>query len=145
MIPRLGDRRFNDEAINQWRLDTVDALRAEGVIDHIPCPARGPVGRGITHALGLLFGAFPDLRLEVIEESADGELVAQVVRITGTNKGPFMGMPATGRQISVVGADLLRVRDGQVVEHWGGMSTRSMMAQLGLQPPGESGKPTTWT
>jgi len=134
--PKAVNRRFNEEAINQQRLDAVDALLADDIVDHIPLPGQGPGRAGIKHALGLFFGAFPDLRLEVVEELAEGELVAQVVRITGTNKGPFMGMPATGKQISVLGADFLRVRDGQVVEHWGFVDQGSMMAQLGLQPPG---------
>jgi len=134
--PKAVNRRFNDEAINQQRLDAVDALLAEGVVDHIPLPGQGPGRAGIIQALGLFFEAFPDLRLEVVEELAEGELVAQVVRITGTNSGPFMGTPATGKQISVLGADFLRVRDGRVVEHWGFVDQGSMMAQLGLQPPG---------
>ena len=56
--------------------------------------------------------------------------------MTGTNEGEFMGMPATGRRVSVLGADVARVRDGRFSEHWGFFDQGAMMEQLGVMPGG---------
>jgi predicted ester cyclase len=45
-----------------------------------------------------------------------------------------MGVPATGKRIEVAGYDLVRIRDGQVTEHWGLLDALAMMQQLGAIP-----------
>lgn len=52
---------------------------------------------------------------------ADGDLVAIQWTITGTQSGPFLGIAPAGRSLSVSGMDVLRVRGGAFVEHWGGL------------------------
>ena len=37
---------------------------------------------------------------------------------TGTNTGPLFGAPATGRRVEIDGTDLLRIRNGRIVEQW---------------------------
>jgi steroid delta-isomerase-like uncharacterized protein len=133
------NRRFNEEVINEQNLGTIDELVAEDIVDHIPLPGQGPGRGGIAQALGLFYGAFPDLRIEVVEELAEGDVVAQVVRLTGTHRGEFMGMPATGKVISVLGSDFIRVRGGRMVEHWGFIDQGALMQQLGMGPGGPAG------
>jgi predicted ester cyclase len=53
----------------------------------------------------------------------------------GTNTGPFQGMPPTGRPVEVESIDIVRVRDGRYVEHWGVIDMAAMMLQLGMLPP----------
>jgi predicted ester cyclase len=134
--PRVITRRFHEEVISGHGVGGVAALVAEDSVDHIPLPGPGPGRDGITQALALVCEGGPDMRLEVVEELTERELVAQVVRITRTNDGPSMGMPPTGMKVSVLGADVLRVLDGRVLEHWGVYDQGSLMAHLGLQPPG---------
>lgn len=133
------NRRFNEEVINEQDLRAIDELVAEDIVDHIPLPGQGPGREGIAHALGLFYGAFPDLRIEVVQELAEGDVVAQVVRLTGTHRGEFMGMPATGKEISVLGSDFIRVREGRMVEHWGFVDQGALMQQLGMGPGGPAG------
>ena len=63
-----------------------------------------------------------------------------VIRQTwsGTHKGEFMGVPATGKRVSIAVIDIIRVADGRFVEHWGQLDMMGMMQQLGAIPaPGQ--------
>lgn len=74
--------------------------------------------------------AFPDLRTTVDDAiSADG-LVALRCTLTGTHRGPFNGMEATGRSITVMSNDFYRVDNGRVVEGWIVTDTATLVAQL---------------
>ncbi len=48
----------------------------------------------------------------------------------GTHRGDLMGMPATGKSVSMDGFDLIRVQDGLCTEHWGVQDNAGMMQQL---------------
>jgi hypothetical protein len=90
-----------------------------------------------TFALALRRG-FSGLRFTTEDIIAEGDLVACRFTMTGTNTGEFMGMPATGRAVSVPGVDILRFKTGKVVEHWGLTDELSLLQQLGLLPPQSS-------
>jgi predicted ester cyclase len=65
---------------------------------------------------------------------SEGEIVTVRLRITGTHEGDFMGLAPTGRQVDAQSMDLVRIRDGKAVAHWGLTDTRTMMEQLGAIP-----------
>jgi predicted ester cyclase len=69
---------------------------------------------------------------------SDGDRFASRTTVTGTNTGDLMGMPATGKRISVEAVDIGRIEDGQAKERWGGLNMYSMLMQLGVipEPPG---------
>ena len=68
---------------------------------------------------------------------ADGGKVDARVRFTGTHRGEFMGMPATGNSIDAPLVDMFVIGDdGLVHEHWGVMDTLAMMQQIGAVPAG---------
>jgi predicted ester cyclase len=65
----------------------------------------------------------------------DGDKAVARVQFTGTNDGEFMGMPATGRSVSVEAIDIVRFdADGRAVEHWGVLDQLGLMTQLGASP-----------
>ena len=78
--------------------------------------------------------AFPDFRMEPHVIIAEGDLACVRSTTTGTHEGEFMGIPPTGKKIEALGFDLVRVRDGQAVEHWGLLDAMTMMQQLGAIP-----------
>ncbi len=82
------------------------------------------------------FAAFPDLRVNTRREDAiiEGDLMAGRYTLTGTHRGDFMGIPATGKRINIFGINIFRVRDGKVVEEWDMNDGLSMFQQLGLIP-----------
>ena len=55
-------------------------------------------------------------------------------RLTGTHTGDLMGMPATGKHVSVEAADIGRIGNGLAKERWGGLNVYSMLTQLGVIP-----------
>jgi predicted ester cyclase len=48
----------------------------------------------------------------------NGEWVANRYTIRGTHTGDFFGQAPTGERFEIRGMDMVRVRDGQVIEHW---------------------------
>lgn len=74
--------------------------------------------------------AFPDARLEVHEMAAERDLVAFRFTLSGTHLGPFQEIEPTGRRVEVYGLDMVRVREGLLVEHWGGADLHELRAQL---------------
>lgn len=83
--------------------------------------------------------AFPEYELHADMLIAEDDLVTIVGRAGGTHKGPFMGMPPTGKSWDVPIHITYRVKDGKIVEHWMVIDTAAFMQQLGLIPSTESG------
>lgn len=78
--------------------------------------------------------AFPDTRLTLDDVVAAGDRVACRFTIAATHRGDFMGVPATGRQVSFDGITILRFADGQCVERWSEANFLGLLQQLGVQP-----------
>lgn len=60
----------------------------------------------------------PDLEVITEHSVENGEWVANRYTIRGTHTGDFFGQPPTGERFEIHGMDMVRVRDGQLVEHW---------------------------
>jgi predicted ester cyclase len=65
---------------------------------------------------------------------AEGDKVYVLSTKTGTHKGDFLGIPATGNQISVFRYALYRLEDGKIAESWIGEDTASQFQQIGVLP-----------
>jgi predicted ester cyclase len=86
-----------------------------------------------------LLAAFPDLSMTVEDLIADGDKAVARVRVTGTHRGDFMGIPSTGAAGDIQLIDIMRFdADGQVCEHWGVADMLSLMEQLGVVTTGAS-------
>ena len=123
-----------DEVFNKGNMKVMDELLSSNVVEHNPFPGQGPGLEGFKKSLTELRQAFPDLHMTVDDMLADGDKVIIRSTMTGTHKGSFMNMPATGKQVKVEGIDIVRIKDGKAVEHWGVTDTMTMMQQLGVVP-----------
>lgn len=74
-----------------------------------------------------------DLKMESIAEATDGDLHFAYFRMTGTAADASMGMPA-GTKIDMTGVDLVKVKDGKAVEHWGFTQGSDMMKMMSMNP-----------
>ena len=78
---------------------------------------------------------FPDGHTKILNIVAEGDMVTVHSLYTATNKGEFMGMPATNKVVSIEQVDVMRFdASGKGVEHWSVMDQLTMMQQLGVIP-----------
>jgi steroid delta-isomerase-like uncharacterized protein len=83
----------------------------------------------------MLRAAFPDQRWDITRLLAEGEHVAMYSTWTGTHEGSFMGIPPTGKPVSVHHMYLFRIADGRITEYAAVRDDLDMRRQLGLIPP----------
>jgi steroid delta-isomerase-like uncharacterized protein len=120
-----------------WNRRDADAVLATFTADGTYCdPASGGRLRGEALAgyMNGLWAAFPDLSFEIASAGAAGpDLVAAQWIMHGTNTGSMMGLPPTGKPVTVSGADFIRVAGGQIQSVDGYFDSRAVPEQLGLQ------------
>jgi len=125
------------ELINAGDIDGFGDLLADNFVEHEALPGLAPTKEGVSAFFRMYVAAFPDLRMVPEDVIASGDKVVARVRVTGTHKGAFMGMPATGRRVEVQLIDIIRFgNDGRAREHWGVFDQLAMMQQLGAIPAG---------
>lgn len=103
------------EAWNSHDIERIEALHApkyEGIDVAQAGPCRG--ARGIHLSAASYLRAFPDLRLSREEIIIQDNRVAVIWTVRGTHEGKLMGIPPTGRKVSVRGASLLEVEEGKI-------------------------------
>ena len=123
--------RFIDEVQNQHHLDAIDELFSPDFVDHSGMTA-SPYIQGTKELFIGTFTAFPDFRIEVHQQLAEGDCVMTRKTVHGTHLGPFMGMPATGKEIAVTFVDIFTVIDGKITDHWTENAALGIMQQLGF-------------
>lgn len=74
--------------------------------------------------------AMSDLRLDIHETFGDGERLAARYTVTGTHTGELMGIPPTGREISMTGITIMHFEDGRVVERWDSDDSAEVLSRL---------------
>jgi predicted ester cyclase len=124
-------RRLLEEGFGRGDLSVIDELVATDFIEHqngvqgIGPDAVKQIVRGMHQSLG---GVSYDIEAIVAGE----ETVWLRSRVTATNTKPFLGWPATQREIEVDSIDVLRFSAGKAVEHWGVTDRLGLLEQLGL-------------
>jgi predicted ester cyclase len=128
-------RRFYEEVLAGGNLALIDDFVLDDIQDHEdPMPGQPPGKEGVKFYTNAIRTAFPDLAVQLDPALADGDLEASHVVLTGTHKGDFMGIPPTGKSVKFSSADIIRIQDGKVAEHWGSSDTLSLMQQIGAVP-----------
>jgi len=77
------------------------------------------------------WAAFPDARISWEPPFGEEDRVAVVFEITGTHRGEFLGVPATGTVVRIPGVTALRFRDGRCIERWSAADFLGVLQQLG--------------
>jgi steroid delta-isomerase-like uncharacterized protein len=126
-------RRIFEAAINAGDDAVIGELLAADYVNYdTPAPAPGP--EGFKQVFAQFRAAFPDMKVTIEDEFADGDLAGTRGRFTGTHQGEFMGIPASGKPIDVKYIDLWRVRGGKLAENWVQMDMAGLMQQIGAMP-----------
>ena len=128
-------RRVFEEIWNNKKLSVIGELMAADYVHHDAQSPEVPSGiEGHKQFVSHYLNAFPDLHYTIEDLVADGNTVVIRWIATGTHQGDLPGITRTGRQISVTGMTIARVRDGKFVESWGNWDALGLMQQLGVLP-----------
>jgi steroid delta-isomerase-like uncharacterized protein len=128
-------RQFLEETINQGQIDTAAQYFWEDMTEQVPFPGQGPGVEGLKDVLRGLRAAFPDMHWGVEEQIVQAEKVVTRFEWTGTHRGDFLGVPATGRPVRVWGMVIDRFEKGRIKDTRILMDTLGLMMQLGVIPP----------
>ena len=127
-------RRFVEEVQNNQNWAAYDELNDPAFVN-LSVPPGAPSDReGGKYFLQAFAKAYPDAVVTIDDMFAEGDAVITKKTFAGTNQAEFMGVPATGRRVSFQYVDIMRVRDGRIIEHWNVVDQLSWMVQLGLIP-----------
>ncbi len=109
-------------------------LLAGEFVDHSALPG-APAGiAGYEGFVTMVRTAFPDFHFELEDMVAERDRVVMRGALQGSNEGPFMGLPPTGRRASWTATHTYRLSGGKIVEHWGNVDIFGLMRQLGHIP-----------
>jgi steroid delta-isomerase-like uncharacterized protein len=133
-------RRNTDEVQGKGNFAVFDELFADDFVDHTPQQGFAANKDGARQLYQGLRSAFPDFYAKIHWQSADENLITTYKTYHGTHQGTFFGVLPTGKKVSFESVDVMRIRDGQIVEHWGVANIFSLVNQLS---DGESSVPTT--
>jgi predicted ester cyclase len=132
-------RRFVDEVQSKGNTDLIDEICSAEFFNHSALPGLPPDREGIKIVTAMFTAAFPESYFTVEDMIGEGDKVVTRKTFHGTHEGEFMGIPPTGRRVSMELIDVVRIVDGSVVEHWSMADNLGMMQQLGVIPQwGES-------
>jgi len=126
--------RFMEEVINQGHLDAADEIVEEGFVELDPLPGQRQGREGLKEIIAMMRTAFPDIHWVADETIACGDKVVSRFTWTGTHRGAFLGIPATGKNVSVKGVVIDRLSGGKMADSRILMDSLGMMQQLGVVP-----------
>ena len=127
-------RRIFDDIYNQGNLAAVDEIFAADYVDHSAPPGFPSGLDSFKQSFGMFRAAFPDIHVAVEDVIADGDKVVVRLTFSGTHTGALMGIPPTGKFVTITGIAIDRIKNGKVVEHWVNRDDLGMLQQLGVIP-----------
>jgi predicted ester cyclase len=136
IVRRLGEEPW------QGKLDTIDELADPKYVGRDPAmpDVEGP--EGLKQFVKDFLSGYPDGRVTIDQQLAEGDLVASRWTGRGTHRGELMGIAPTGKQVTVTGITISRVAGGKVVEEWTNWDMLGMLQQLGVVPAMEGAAAT---
>ncbi len=126
------------EILNKGNYELIDELYAADFVEHVVQPGVPPTREGFKQVAMALRSAFPDLRYTVEDAIEAGDKIVHRLTASGTMKGDFLGIPASGTRATWTEIHIGRVANERLVEHWGLVDQLGMLVQLGIVPaPGQ--------
>lgn len=131
-------RRFRD-GLNAGNFDEADTVLADNLVVHMGSDPN-PLNKESFVQFGRVsWSAFSGFTTTIEDVVAEGDKVVSRVTFRGTHTGDMMGIPPTGKSITISEIIIDQLADGKIVESWRLFDQMAMMQQLGLIPtPGQS-------
>lgn len=123
--------RFNKECIEQGNIESFKELLADDVVNY---SAPDGVSNGADSfryfLIEVLRKGFSNLKVEILDQVAENDLVTTRKRILATHTGEIFGIPASNKNVEIRVIDIIRLKDGKYAEHWGQSNFSDVIAQL---------------
>jgi len=119
-----------------WELisTTIDEVVEPDALIRTPLPIDATGAELLKQLFARLHRAFPDLHMKIEDLIAEGDKVVARDTVTGTHRGEYMGLPATGRSVTYSEIFVCRFTNGRIAETWGVVDVLTQMRQLGALP-----------
>jgi steroid delta-isomerase-like uncharacterized protein len=127
-------RKFFEVGPSQGDLAAADALLHPEFSLHTPLPTPGPGIEAMNNVIITCRAAFHGLQVTVDDIMAEGDKVTARFTARGVHNGEFMGLPPTGKAITMTGIEIFRIKEGKIAELWGEANLMGLMQQLGILP-----------
>ena len=128
-------RKAVDEIWNKGKFQLLDDFITGDFVVHFSRPGEELQGtKNVKQFYTNLREAFPDIHFTIVDQVAEGDKVVTHWTASGTHKGEFKGIPATGKKVIFSAMDIDRVINGKVKECWTNVDELSLMKQLGVIP-----------
>jgi steroid delta-isomerase-like uncharacterized protein len=99
---------------------------------HVPLDSKPLKGvGGYLDMLGMMRAAFPDIQWSVEQIISEGDKVVLRSKTRGTQAGPFMGFPPSGKKFEIVGMNLFTFSEGKIIEEQGLPDLFGILVQIG--------------
>ena len=124
-------RRFNIEVIQNGSEVAFNALMSPDFINHAAPPGmpQGPESMWNTFEK-VLRPALSNLKVVIHDQIAEADKVTTRKTISGIHSGTLLGVPATGRELTISVIDIVRIEGGRYAEHWGLNTLSNVIATL---------------
>jgi predicted ester cyclase len=132
--PKDVVRRFVDDYQTAADDSAFDELMHPDVLDHSRPPGVSEGAAGVREQFDDFRAAFDGFRATIHDQIAESDMVVTRKVFHGTHTGPFQGIEPTGRDVEIGVIDIVRVRDGRIVEHWNCVDRLGLLIQLGVMP-----------
>ena len=127
-------REFVEEVITNGNIEAAANYVWEDVVEQVPLPGQGPGLSGLQDVIRAMRTGFPDIVFSIQEQIVEGDKVVSRFEWTGTHKGTFVGIAATGRSVRVWGMVIDCLQDDRIKDTRILMDTLGLMTQLGVLP-----------
>lgn len=112
--------RFNEEVMQGGSLDALIELIHPDFVNHTAMPGVDAGRQGIIDfTINGMHKAMEDITVEIHDQVAENDKVVTRKTIHGTHVGAFMGMTPSGKRVQIKIMDIVTLKNGRYMEHWG--------------------------
>lgn len=124
-------RRLNKEFIEEGNIETVYEIFSPDFINQTAPPGSPQGPEAVIYFFNtLLKPAFHDLKVVIHDQVAEEDKVTTRKSFHAVHKGEFFGVPPTNKKVVMEVIDIIRLREGKFVEHWGILDMQGLMGQI---------------
>ncbi len=128
---KLLVKRYYEEVVNTGNVNKLaDFISPDYIEVHNNTKQRVGLEGAKEHILGVR-KTYPDMRLTIEKQIAEGEWVVSRVTARGTHQGVWLGMKPTGKRVEIAAVNIDRVVDGRIVEHGGAANLLEIFLEIG--------------